>query len=392
MIPIEEAEKILSSVNIDRTPQTEEINILDSLGRILGSDIVSSISMPPFDKSAMDGYALKADDDSESFEVVEIIAAGAAPTKTISKGQCAKIMTGAMVPDGADRVVKVEVTEEFDGFMRITDIDPNQNICYHGENIKPGDTILKAGHLIRPPEVGIIASMGLDKVNVYQQPLVGIVTTGTEIVEPGNPLAGGQIYNSNAYSLASQVRQTGAGVSYTGVVHDSVEHIKEKIENLLEETQLVLISGGVSMGDYDFVPHILKELEVNLHFDKVAIQPGKPTVFGTRGNTLVFGMPGNPVSTFTIFEVFVKPMLFRLMGHHYSPLLLKGILKRDLKRKRGIRTAYVPVQYDNDGLISPVEYHGSAHLSALSRANALLKIPRGVLEIPEGSTVNVRQI
>jgi molybdopterin molybdotransferase len=146
------------------------------------------------------------------------------------------------------------------------------------------------------------------------------------------------------------------------------------------------------MGDYDFVPGILKDMGVKLHFYKVAIQPGKPTVFGSRGDKLVFGMPGNPVSTFTIFEVFVKYMLYKTMGMDYSPPIIKGVLAKDVKRKRTVRTAYVPVRYNRDGEVEPVEYHGSAHLSALSGANALLKIPRGVAEIKKGQTVHVRQI
>ncbi len=390
MIPIEEAEKILDKITY--RPGTEEVSLMDSLGRVLGRDIVSKINMPPFDKSAMDGYALISGDDSERFEVMEIIAAGDIPKKPISNGQCAKIMTGAMLPPGADRVVKVEITEEKDGYMYLTGEDDNVNVCLLGEDVKPGDVLLNAGHLIRPPEVGVIASMGFDTVTVYKKPNVGIVTTGSEIVPPGEPLRKGQIYNSNAYSISAQVLRTGAGVTLAGIVGDDKKSIKEKISKLLDECHMILVSGGVSMGDYDFVPGILKDLGFRLYFDKVAIQPGKPTVFGTRGETLVFGMPGNPVSTFTIFEVFVRKVLYRLMGHEYTPLLLKGVMKTDFKRKRIERTAYVPVKYYNEGTVEPLEYHGSAHLDALSSANALLKVPAGVNRISEGSVVHVRQI
>lgn len=390
MIQIEEAEKILNGVTFH--PETEEAALLDALGRVLAQDIVSGINMPPFDKSAMDGYALAADDDSERFEILEVIAAGSVPTKTISGGQCAKIMTGAMLPPGAGRVVKKEITEEKDGYMIITGEDPRINICYKGEDVQPGHVVLTAGHRIRPPEVGIIASMGLAAVQVYKKIKVGIVTTGSEIVAPGKPLTEGQIYNSNAYSLSAQVLQTGAEVVFAGTVADDVESIKTKIAGLMADCRMVLISGGVSMGDYDFVPGILKDLGVTLHFEKVAIQPGKPTVFGTKGDTVVFGMPGNPVSTFTIFEIFVKRMLHKLMGYDYEPSVLKAVMKKDFKRKRSERTAYVPVVYRGDGTVEPVEYHGSAHINALSRANAMLKIPIGENELPEGSEVHVRQI
>lgn len=390
MIPIEEAEKILDKITC--RPETEEVGLMDSLGRVLGQDIISTINMPPFDKSAMDGYAVNSKDNSTKFEIVEIIAAGDVPRETIGKGQCAKIMTGAMLPAGTDKVIIKEVTEERDGFMYLIGEDKYLNICYLGEDVKPGDVILKAGHLIRAPEVGIIASMGLDSFKVYKKPKVGIITTGSEIVVPGETLAKGQIYNSNTYSISAQVIQTGADVIAAGMVSDDKTIIKEKISNLLDETQMVLISGGVSMGDYDFVPGILKDLGVQLHFDKVAIKPGKPTVFGTRADVLIFGLPGNPVSTFTIFEVFVKKVLYRLMGHEYTPVMLKGIMKKDFRRKRTERTAYVPVTYYNDGSVEAVEYHGSAHLTALSQANALLKVPTGVGVAAEGSIVYVRQI
>jgi molybdopterin molybdotransferase len=390
MIPVEEAEKILNKITY--SPETEEVTLMDSLGRVLGQDIVSNISMPPFDKSAMDGYAVASNDDSKKFEIVEVIAAGHVPQKAVGKGQCSKIMTGAMLPPGTDRVIKKEVTREKNGCMYLTGEDENLNICFLGEDVRPGDMVLKAGHLIRPPEVGIIASMGLNAIQVYKKPGVGIITTGSEIVAPGQELSKGQIYNSNAYSISAQVIQTGAELTFAGIVRDDKTSIKESISNLLAECRMVLISGGVSMGDYDFVPGILKDSGVKLHFDKVAIQPGKPTVFGTRGQTLVFGLPGNPVSTFTIFEVFVKPVLYRLMGYDYTPLLLKGIMKKDFKRRRSVRTAYIPVKCHNDGFVEPLEYHGSAHLTALSQANALLKVPTGVNKILKGSVVYVRQI
>lgn len=392
MIPIEEAEKIIDMVNFE--PGVEEIPLMECLGRVLGEDVVSPIDMPPFDKSAMDGYALVSGDDSEKFRVVEVIAAGDVPCKTIEKGQCAKIMTGAMLPPGADRVAKVEVTEEKDGFMTFTGEDPNVNICYLGEDIQPGDLILKKGHLIRPPEVGIIASMGMDKVKVYKPAKVAVVTTGSEIVPPGQPLGKGQIYNSNAYSISSQAKRCGAEVIYAGMVEDDPQAIEEKFKTLLEQVDMLLISGGVSMGDFDFVPDTLKRLGVTIHFNKVAIQPGKPTVFGTydNGRKVIFGLPGNPVSTFTIFEVFVRKVLYRMMGHKYKPVVMIGRMKQDFLRRNSERTLFTPVRYDQEGMIEPVEYHGSAHLAALGQAGAVLKVPAGVKEILKGTVVHVRQI
>jgi molybdopterin molybdotransferase len=390
MITFEEADKIVKQIAYK--PEIEEIQTIDSLGRVLAQYIISKINMPPFDKSAMDGYALASKDNSDKFQILETISAGSLPSKKIKKGQCSKIMTGAKLPPGADKVVMVEKTEEKNGYMKIIEEDARLNICYLGEDIKIGDVILDSGHLIRPQEVGIIASMGLKEVKVFKKPKVGIITTGTEIVEPGFKLNEGQIYNSNSYSLSAQVLETGAEVLHTGIITDNREEIKKTISSLLSETNMILISGGVSMGDYDFVPGVLQRLGVHIHYSKVAIKPGKPTVFGTKNSTVIFGLPGNPVSTFVIFEVFVKQVLYKLMGYNYTPQLLKGKLAEHYRRKRYSRTSFIPVIYKEDGFVEPVKYHGSAHLNSLSEANALLKIPAGVKEVSKGSEVHVRQI
>jgi molybdopterin molybdotransferase len=389
MIAIEDAKKILNEVTVN--PGAEQVPLMDSLNRILAQDIVSGIEMPPFNKSAMDGYALSSEDHSEKYKVVEIIAAGAIPAKALKKGECAKIMTGAMLPVGADRVIKREVVTEQDGYMHIEAEESIRNICYRGEDLKTGDLVLKSGTLIRPQEVAVIASIGAASVPVYKKPLVGILTTGSEIVEPGEKLGAGRIYNSNAYSLSSQLLQIGAAVEYGGIAVDDKAGIREQVDRLFEKCDMVIISGGVSMGDYDYVPEILEEAGVKLYFQKVAVKPGKPTVFGLKGEKVFFGLPGNPVSTFVIFEIFVKPFLYRMMGCDFKPLFLEGVLKQDFKRKKTSRTAFIPVQY-HDGMVDVCEYHGSAHIYALSQANGLLEVPAGVNEVPQGSIVDVRQI
>jgi len=389
MIPIADAEKILK--NIEVKPLKEEVPLTDSLARVLAEDILSTINMPPFDKSAMDGYAYKSGDHSPRFQVVETIAAGDIPKREIKQGQCARIMTGAMLPKGTDRVVKREVVSEEAGIMNIIEEEKVLNVCYKGEDVKIGDRVLKKGTPIRPQEVAILASMGLDNVPVYQEPKVGILTTGSEIVEPGQQLKEGQIFNSNAYSLASQARQMGTSVQYGGIAADNKEGIRESISALFDQNQVVIISGGVSMGDFDFVPGILKDLGVKLYFEKVAVKPGKPTVFGTLKNKFFFGLPGNPVSTFVIFELFVKPFLYRMAGTGFKPRFCRGVMTRDFKRKKTGRTAFIPV-FQEDGEVTPIEYHGSAHIYALSGANALMEVPAGMAEVKKGSFVNVRSI
>ncbi|MCK4338351.1 MAG: molybdopterin molybdotransferase MoeA [Candidatus Aminicenantes bacterium] len=389
MILVEEAERILKQIPV-RT-HTEEAAVSDALGRILAKDVVSPIYMPPFDKSAMDGYAFISDDDSKRFKIIEIVPAGVIPKKKVTKGNCAKIMTGGMMPEGADRVIIKEVTEEKEGYMRIIGNDYNINLCRMGEDVKPGDVVLKKGTLIRPPEVGILASMGLSRFKAFRRPVVGIVVTGSELVDPGYPLKEGQIYDSNSYSLSAQVQQMGLKIHNAGIVADNINRIQRVFEELWQQCDVVIFSGGVSEGDYDFVPGILKNSGFELHFDKVAVKPGKPTVFATRKHDIVFGAPGNPVSTIVIFEIFIKPFLYRMMGHEFKPLYKQGILKNDLSRKRANRSAFVPVLY-KDGEVKPLPYHGSAHIFALNRADGLVCITKGIKKMPAGSTVNVRSI
>ncbi|MEN8152810.1 MAG: gephyrin-like molybdotransferase Glp [Acidobacteriota bacterium] len=369
----------------------EDVPVSDSPGRILGEDICSGIEMPPFNKSAMDGYAVSSSDNREKYEIVEIIAAGKFPEKELKPGQCSKIMTGAPLPKGADRVIKVEVTEEKGNFMFIKGEDKSFNVCFRGEDIKRGDLILKKGTKIRPPETGIIASVGIPVIKVFKRPVVSVIATGSEIVEPGNKLEPGNIYNSNGYSVSAQVKSTGSLLNFSGIIKDDFNTIKNSISSLLETSDIVVISGGVSMGDYDFVPGIIKELGITIYFNKVAIQPGKPTLFGTGKGKVVFGLPGNPVSTFVIFEVFLRSFLYGMMGYEYSPVHMKGELKKDFKRKKTERDLFIPVLYEDGGLVDIVDYHGSAHLNSLGSANGLLKVPRGEKEILKGTVVNVRQ-
>jgi len=389
MISIEEARNKMSKVVFN--PKIELVSLFDLTGRVLAEEIVSKINMPPFDKSAMDGYAFSSKDKSEKFKIIEIIAAGKLPLRKLGIGECSKIMTGAAIPAGADRVLKIELTKEEDGYMIPIGKEPVKNICYLGEDIKNNDIILKKGELLDAASIGLIASMGLDKVKVYKKPVIGLITTGTEIIEPGLPLEDGQIYNSNAYSLYTQLTKAGAIVHYAGIIGDDREKTKEIISKTVANSDMLIISGGVSMGDFDFVPEVLKEIGIKIHFDRVAIKPGKPTTYGTIDNKVVFGLPGNPVSTFVITEVFVKNMLYRMMAYEYNPFLLSGVLKEGYKRKKSGRASYIPVIYKN-GLVSIPDYHGSAHLGAMVDANALLLIDKGINEIIKGARVDVRQI
>ncbi|MDP2914279.1 MAG: molybdopterin molybdotransferase MoeA [Candidatus Aminicenantes bacterium] len=387
MITVEAALRTIGKTAVK--PRRETIPLGLALYRVLAQDVVSKISMPPFHKSAMDGYALNSGDASDAFRVIEMIPAGVVPKKSVGRGQCAKIMTGGMVPRGADRVVRRELTVEENGIMRLLGRDDSPNICRRGEDVKPGDIVLLRGSILRPQEIGILASLGAARVDVYVRPAVGLIATGSEIVAPGRRLSAGRIYDSNSFSLSAQVEGCGAVVKSRRRTADSVTAIRRAIASALERCDLVLVSGGVSAGDLDFVPAILRDLGVGLRFERIAVQPGKPTVFGTRRGKVVFGVPGNPVSTFVVFEVFIKPLLFRMMGHDYQPMIVRAALTEDFLRKRTERAALVPVHV-HEGAVALLEYHGSAHIHALGPANGLLYVPRGLKGYAAGDEVHVR--
>ncbi|MCU0236628.1 MAG: molybdopterin molybdotransferase MoeA [Acidobacteria bacterium] len=387
LLSVEEAEKALMGFPV--RVQKEIVSLAGAHGRYLAEDVSSPIAVPEFDKSAMDGYAIIALDPAPTRKVIETIAAGTPPRLAVTPGHCARIMTGAMLPAGADRVVMRECTEETTGVMRIIAEDANANIRFRGEDIQPGQKVMAAGTRLRAAQVALLASLGLAEVPVARPPRVGVITTGSELTAPGSPLEPGRIYDSNSPALAAQLRETGAEPLALGGVADSAEATVAAIASALDACDVLILSGGVSAGDFDFVPAAMKQAGFHLHFEKIAVQPGMPTVFGSRGEKVAFGLPGNPVSTFVIFEVFIKPLLLRLLGHVHQPVLQPVELTTAFRRSRAERTAFLPVNA-GDGRAELVSYHGSAHLHALSRANALLRIPAGVSAIAAGSIVHVR--
>jgi molybdopterin molybdotransferase len=389
LLSVEEAEKIIAAFPVSIRGET--VPLLTAQNRILAQDIISPFAIPEFDKSAMDGYAYISDDTSPFYKIIETIAAGIPPKCTITPGQCAKIMTGAMLPAGADRVVKRECTSEENGCMRFIAEDNNRNIRYKGEDLQAGQLVLAKGTRLQAAQIALIAQLGMAEVLTARPPRVGIITTGSELAEPGSPLGPGQIYNSNFYSLAAQVHALDAEPLAMGHVTDNAEATVEAIASCQDKCEVLILSGGVSAGDFDYVPAAMKKVGFTLHFEKITVQPGMPTVFGTMGKKIAFGLPGNPVSTFVIFEIFIKPLLMRLMGHVYQPLIVPALLTEAYSRSGGARTAFVPVRY-SQGRATALAYHGSAHLHALSQANALLRVLAGQFSIPAGSTVYVRFI
>ena len=371
----------------------EKVSLNNSLNRILAKDILSDMDMPPFDKSAMDGYACRKQDLKNELEIVETIIAGKAPEKRIQKNQCSKIMTGSMVPEGADCVIMVEHTKEIgENKIIFTEEKTNQNIAFKAEDINTGDVVLKKGILIRAQHIAVLASVGCTMPSVYKKIKVGVISTGSELVEPDKKPGLSQIRNSNAYQLISQIEQIGCIPNYVGIAIDTPEASLKAIKTALNENDVILLSGGVSMGEFDFIPDILKDLNVKIFFQTLAVQPGKPTVFGMKGKKFIFGLPGNPVSSFNIFELLSKPLLYKMMGYNYKPLSIKLPLAKSYERKKAKRLSFIPVKITDEGKVLPIEYHGSAHSKALVNADGLISVPIGVTKINEGELVDVRQI
>ena len=384
---------------------TERVSLSDSLGRILAEDIFSDMDLPPFDKSAVDGYACRMADVGThhgvslhgvslpvSLQITETIPAGTIPKKTILPGQCSKIMTGAMVPSGADCVIMVEDTKMTgENQVAVTRENAAKNICFRGEDIKACDRVLQKGLRINPAQVAALAGVGIVNPLVALLPRVGIISTGDELVEPGVTPGMAQIRNSNAWQLEAQVRRVPAQPRYYGIAPDERTELRRIIDLALTDNDVVLLTGGVSMGDFDFVPAIMQEAGIEILFTSIAIQPGKPTVFGRRNNTFIFGLPGNPVSSFVLFEILVKPFLHRMMGGSSNPLVLELPIGTDFSRRKSERKSMIPVII-KDGAVFPVEYHGSAHINAYTIANGILEMEIGITTIKKGDLVYVRPL
>ena len=391
MLPFEKAlSTVLKSAH---SLGSEHVDLTLSINRILAEDAKSDMDMPPFNKSTRDGYACRRADLANELEVVEVIPAGYTPTKSIEPGQCAKIMTGAAVPQGADCVVMVEFTENpTESTVRFIGENTDDYISLKGEDIKTGEVVIPKGTRIGPQHVAVLASVGCTQPMVSKRPKVGILATGNELVQPEFRPGPSQIRNSNSFQITAQVESMGAIAKNYGVAKDTDEAINTMFKKSVEENDVVIVSGGVSMGDFDLVPGIFRQNKIDLLFEKVAIKPGKPTVFGVSEDIYCFGLPGNPVSTFVLFDLLVKPFLYKLMDYDYRPTTIKMQLGESVKRKKTERQSWIPVVITDTGTLKPIVYHGSAHINALCTADGLISIGVGIEEIEKGTIVPVRLI
>lgn len=388
MISYEEAyDAIISRA---RVLSEEAVPLGEVRGRVLAEDILIDMDMPPFDKSAMDGYACRKKDLPGPLRVVEVIQAGVTPQKDIGPGECAKIMTGARIPNGADWVVMVEhCAMDEEGRIRVTGLAEEANICIQGEDLRSGDTLLERGLLLESRHIALLATAGYAAPVVVRRPRVGLIATGSELVEPDQKPGACQIRNSNSWQIRAQMEEAGAEVRYYGIVGDVEDDLDRAMRRALSENDVVLFSGGVSMGDYDFVPGVMVRNGLTLIFDAVAMRPGKPTTFGVGANAFCFGLPGNPVSTFLQCEILVKPFLHALMGHVFKAPWRWCVLADAYTRKRTGRASWVPVLKVGEETVSPAPYHGSAHIAAVADAFGFMIIPPSVARVEKGARTKI---
>lgn len=388
MIDFNEALKIV----LDSAVPTgsEEIALTDACNRVLALDVFTPEDIPSFSKSAMDGYACRKEDISKGMKVLEVIPAGYRPKHRITPGTCSKIMTGAMVPKGADTILIVENATTRDGL--IYGPPPSlSNIMVQGEDLKKGDRVLEKGTILRPQHLALLASCGIDRITVSQCIPVGIISTGNELTEPGKATEPGKIYNSNSWQLMSMVNRINGISTYYGIAADTPEDTHRLLSRAIQENRVIIISGGVSKGDFDYVPVVMRQLGFDILFDRVRIKPGKPTTFAVspESGKYIFGLPGNPVSSFVQCLLIVIPFLSAMQGARWEPLSTNLPLKGDFQRKNSSRMTHIPVQINPDGTVSPLPYNGSAHQASLAKAHALGRIPVGVDRIKEGETMEI---
>ncbi|MFH1530307.1 MAG: gephyrin-like molybdotransferase Glp [Pseudomonadota bacterium] len=391
MIPFDDALRI--ALEHVRPVGTERVSLAVAGGRVLAESIRADHDIPPFDKSAMDGFACRREDLGRPLTIIETIPAGATPRRHVGAGQCARIMTGAPVPAGADTVFMVEVSEALGGDrVRFTGAETKPNIIPRAEDVRAGDRLLEAGIRLRPDHVAVLASAGIPEPLVGRRPRVGIIATGDELVEPAVAPGPSQIRNSNSHQLVAQVQAAGGEPIYFGIAGDQQDLLEATFRKAAAECDVLLLSGGVSQGDFDLVPDVMRAQGVEILFDRIRVKPGKPTTFGVGEDLAVFGLPGNPVSTFVIFEVLVRPFLLATAGMAQALEEWTTRLDVAIRRRQDDRDEWLPVRRTEDGGVAPVPYHGSAHFLALAGADGLTMVPAGTLHIPEGTRIRVRPL
>ena len=412
MLSVEDAyERIMAYFN---PLDVEEKSALDALGQVLADDVVSPFYLPPLDNSAMDGYAiLQSDivgvspDSPRLLQVISQVAAGQMPTMEVVKGSAIRIMTGAPVPDGADTIIPFEETDEVERKgkgLSLSEIEIREelprgaNVRPAGEDMRKGEVVLKKGTVLRPSEIGVLASLGMPKVGVIRRPVVAILATGDELLRLGEPVEPGKIYDSNSYSMAASVLKYGGIPKMLGIARDNLEDMNQKL-SLGTTSDLLITSAGVSRGDYDIVKDVLMK-RGEISFWSVRMRPAKPLAFGVihgpEGKRIPhLGLPGNPVSTMVALEEFARPAILKMLGKtHLAKPLVEAILEGPIYNvdERRVFARVEVTRRDGNYYANPTGPQGSNILTSMSRANGLAICPEDVPAMEAGQTVKVKML
>ncbi|MBQ9025421.1 MAG: molybdopterin molybdenumtransferase MoeA [Methanobrevibacter sp.] len=375
--------------------ESEEIDCEDAYGRVLFNDVYSRMDFPPFDKALKDGFAILSEDSygaseetPNTLEVIDFLEAGSITDKHVEKGKCIEISTGAAIPEGADAVVMVEYCEKSgDKVNLFTSATPSQDIAKKGSDIEEGNLILKKGDVLTPGKIGVLLSQGFKTIEVYKKPTVGVISSGNEITMQGEELPFGKIYDVNGNMIKNDAISCGADARFLGVVRDNYDQVKEKIQESLEDVDILLCSGGTSAGLGDVIKHVLDELgEVCIH--GISVQPGKPTIVGVINEKLIIGLPGNPVSALMIFNAFVAPSLTKVAGieKEFEQKIVRGVMTRRIHSPVG-RMQYQLVKVDGTD-VHPI-FKDSGAIFSLSSADGYVKVEKSVELMDEGEEVEV---
>ncbi len=402
LMSFDEAKKVIAERLKPEALGAEEILLLDAYNRVLKENVVSTLDIPPFSRSTVDGFAVQAEDTFGAEEnqpvtlsVRGVVNIGELPKISIGKGEAAEIVTGAPVPDGTDAVVMVENTDREDGKLRVyRAVTRDENVMKKGSDIKKGETVLKAGQVLGASEIGVLAALGLTKAKVFTMPVVAVLSTGGEITEPGRELPAGKIYDINAYSLSVAVRESGGKPVYMGVIPDDEVKLQKALENALASADMVLTSGGVSVGPYDLTPQIVNSLgQPGVFVSGIALKPGKPTTVALVRGKPVFALPGHPTSALLLFHLLARPVVQAMSGITVAKVkTVRALAAARMFSAKGRRT-FIMVKLKSDvskGIVAePVETGASGAITTLAKADGFVEVPASQQFVDAGEMVDV---
>lgn len=393
---LEEAIELVKD-NITPDFDIEEISVLDALGRVIAEDIVAPHNQPPFPRSPLDGYAMQSSDSKGAtlenpvvLKVVDEVMAGSVSNHPVTDGEAIRIMTGAPIPEGADCIIRQEETDCGDELVKIyREHKVFENYCIAGEDYKKGQCLIPKKTPLSSVEIGLLASVGRQNISVYKLPEIHLMTTGDELVMPGQPLQKGKIYDSNLYCLGTRLRQLGFPVVLHDNIEDNPESIADQIDGIAKQAKVIITTGGVSVGKKDIMHDVFRILKVKKLFWKMALKPGTPTLCGMHKDALIIGLSGNPFGAVTNLEIFVRPVLAYLTNNKtLIPIKQKGILEHDFGKPSRVRR-FVRARYEGGKVYLPEGLHSSGVLSSMVGCNCLIDIPNGSEDVHKGDEVLV---